>query len=185
MNPLKSTLGQAATVAVLAFLLFRFGIRPPIPSSLLYMFMGITLVAILIYMSSDEALWREFLRPIKATLVDRDKRVLRSALMIAFPILIGLMTLSRVSPSVQPPAELRTVHPAPPTSIQFQGKTVSIGGLENPLRHDEANLDRNIREGADVYFSNCFFCHGDALSGKGHLADGLNPRPADLPIQAP
>ena len=79
-----------------------------------------------------------------------------------------------------PSAELRVIHPAPPSSIQFKDRTIQIGGLVNPLREDGGSLKSHLKEGAAVYFRNCFFCHGDALDGKGHFAAAFNLPPADF-----
>jgi len=47
------------------------------------------LAAVFIYVSSDTDSWRSFLAPIRSTLVDPDRRVLRGALMIVIPLLVG------------------------------------------------------------------------------------------------
>ena len=93
---------------------------------------------------------------------------------LGFPLFVGFFTFQAFTPRMSPPAELRTIHPAPPDEFV---------GLDNPLREDEENLDARLREGAEIYFKNCFFCHGDALDGQGHFAEGFNPRPADFTDQ--
>ncbi|MGH7372512.1 MAG: c-type cytochrome, partial [Candidatus Methylomirabilales bacterium] len=75
---------------------------------------------------------------------------------------------------------LRAVHPAPPASISFRGKTIDIQGLENPLRKDAANFNKYVAEGAVIYAKNCLFCHGDNLDGAGHFAHAFNPPPANF-----
>ena len=72
------------------------------------------------------------------------------------------------------------MHPAPPASIQFRGKEITIQGFDNPLRKDQANLRKNIAAGGETYIRNCMYCHGDNLDGKGHFARGLNPPPANF-----
>ena len=37
-----------------------------------------------------------------------------------------------------------------------------------------------VRAGSEVYFRNCFYCHGDLLGGMGHFAGGLSPLPTDF-----
>lgn len=61
-----------------------------------------------------------------------------------------------------------------------RGKAVALENLKNPLRQDQANLAKNIREGGEVYFKKCFFCHGDHLDGKGIFGDRFFPPPADF-----
>lgn len=57
---------------------------------------------------------------------------------------------------------------------------MKIEGIENPFRNDKENLEKYVKEGAEVYYRNCFFCHGDKLDGTGHYAAGFNPTPADF-----
>jgi mono/diheme cytochrome c family protein len=180
MNPLRSRLGQAVLVVVIAFGVFRFGIRPPVPRSVLALYMGIVLVATLVYISSNSDAWRDFLRPIRDTLVRPERRPLRLVLLVTIPLLLGYYAYTQAAAKPQAPAELRAVHPAPPASIQFRGKEITIQGFDNPLRKDPASLRKNIAAGGDIYIKNCVFCHGDNLDGHGPFAKGFNPPPADF-----
>ena len=90
----------------------------------------------------------------------------RILVLVLFPFLVGWQTYSRLVPSDQPPAESRTIHPAPP------GEFV---GLSNPV----PKTQENITQGQGRYFSLCFPCHG-AFDGKGPAAVGFNPPPADF-----
>jgi mono/diheme cytochrome c family protein len=176
----KSKLLQAVIITVILFLIIKFGIRPPIPGSLVTLYMAIICFTMFIFVSSDEDSWRNFTAPILATLADDDKAKVRLIVFIIFPILVGFGTFTRLKPSIEAPAELRVIHPAPPSSIQFKDRTIQIGGLVNPLREDGGSLKSHLKEGAAVYFRNCFFCHGDALDGKGHFAAAFNLPPADF-----
>src|SRR5918996_2970213 len=89
MSFLRSRLLQAALILVVSFGIFRFGIRPPAPFSVLSLYMAIVLLAVLVYVSSDADSWRAFLRPLRATLVDPDKRILRLVLMVVIPLSLG------------------------------------------------------------------------------------------------
>src|SRR5262245_64328484 len=89
MNLLRSRFVQAVLVLVIAFLIFRFGIRPPAPWSVLTLYMAIVLLAVLVYVSSDSDSWRNFMRPIRTTLVAPDKRLTRLALLIALQLMLG------------------------------------------------------------------------------------------------
>lgn len=180
MGLLRSKFFQVILVLLVSFVTFRFGIRPPVPRSVLTLYMAIVLVAVLVYASSDSDSWRAFLEPIRSTLVDDSKRPLRVALMILFPILVGYYAYTQASQRIEAPPELRAVHPAPPGSISFRGKTIDIGGLENPLRKDTANFQKYVREGGEIYSKDCLYCHGDHLDGKGHFAQGFNPPPANF-----
>jgi mono/diheme cytochrome c family protein len=180
MNPFRSRFFQAAAVVVLAFCVLRFGIQPPVPWSVIKIYMFVVVAAVLIYVSSDSDSWRSFLAPIRSTLVDPDRGVLRGALMIVVPLLLGYYAYSQAAARPEAPPELRAVHPAPPASIQFRGKELSIQGLDNPLRTDEALLPKNLAAGAETYIRNCVYCHGDNLDGHGRFAPALNPPPANF-----
>ncbi len=180
---------QGATVLVVSWLVLEYGIgyllplvgiaSAPVPSSVILEYMLIVIVGILLYMSADEERWRLFREPIQATMVARNRRVLRGLLMVAFPVLIAWLAYERVRPSYAAPASLRSIHPAPPNQITFRGETIELTGLENPLRH-EGNLEEHIATGQRVYVKNCVPCHGDLLDGRGHFANVFNPVPADF-----
>ncbi len=180
MNLLRSRFAQAVLVLVLAFVILRFGIRPPAPWSVLTLYMSIVLLAVLVFVSSDSDSWRDFMRPIRSTLVAPDKRLTRLGFLIVLPLLFGYYAYTQAAAKPQAPPELRAVHPAPPGSIQFRGKEVQITGLDNPLRKDQASFKKNVAAGEEIYIRNCVYCHGDNLDGKGHFAYGFNPPPANF-----
>ncbi len=180
MNPLRSKFVQAVLILVLTFLFFKFGIRPPAPRSVLSLYMTVVLIAVLVYVSSNSDSWRNFLAPLRSTLVEERKRPLRLALMVLLPLFFGYYAYTQAAATLEAPAELRAVHPAPPASITFRGKTVDVQGLENPLRKDTANFKKYVAEGAAIYIKNCLYCHGDNLDGNGHFARAFNPPPANF-----
>jgi mono/diheme cytochrome c family protein len=183
---LRHPFWQAVVLIVLAFLLFRFGIAllpplfgmasAPVPQSVVLQYMLIALVGILIHASSDDERWRQFRQPIHATLVDRDKRWIRAALLVVIPLLVGFATYAQARPRVDAPVQLRSIHPAPPGQITFRGKTIQLAGLENPLR-SRGSLEEHYQAGKRVYYQNCIACHGDRLDGQGHFAHGFSPTP--------
>lgn len=189
MRYLRHPLGQAAAVLLVAYVIFEIGIAyipplfgitsAPIPSSVLLQYMLTALVGVLLWVSADEARWREFKRPIHDVLVEDDRRVLRGALLVIIPLLVGVMTFLQVRPTIAAPPGLRSVHPAPPTSIAFRGSTLRLDGLENPLRTRGSMAD-HYQTGRTIYYRNCLPCHGDALAADGHFAHGYNPAPIDL-----
>src|SRR5262245_63641693 len=138
--------------------------------------MGIVLLAVLVFASSDSDSWRDFMRPIRATLTDPRLRPLRVGLTVVIPLLLGYYAYTQAAAKPQAPPELRAVHPAPPASIQFRGKEFNIAGAENPLRKDTARFKEHVAKGGEIYIRNCVYCHGDNLDGKGHFAPGFNPR---------
>src|SRR5215470_14738819 len=151
MNFLRSRFVQAVLILVLAFVILRFGIRPPAPWSVLTLYMAIIFMAVMVFVSSDRDSWRNFITPIWTTMVRPERRVLRTALVIAIPLLIGYYAYTQAAAKAQAPPELRAVHPAPPASIQFRGKEITIQGFDNPLRKDQVNLRKHIAVGGAIY----------------------------------
>jgi len=180
MGLFRSKLFQVALVLVGTFFVFRFGIRPPAPWSVITLYMGVVLLALLVYVSSDGDSWRAFVAPLRTLLVDDSLIPIRVAAMIVLPLGLGYYAYSQAAAAVEAPPELRAVHPAPPASVSFRGKTIDVQGLENPLRKDAANFKKHVAEGAVIYVKNCMYCHGDNLDGAGHFAHAFNPPPANF-----
>jgi mono/diheme cytochrome c family protein len=180
---------QALLIVVAAYLLFAFGVpylppligihSAPVPRSVQLQYMGIILVGVLLHVSSDEIRWRRFREPIHAALVDPDRRWVRGTLLVLLPVLFGAVVYAQTRPRVDAPIQLRSIHPAPPSSITFKGKTITLAGLDNPLR-TRGNMAEHLRTGKRVYYQNCVACHGDRLDGQGHFAHGFSPTPASF-----
>ena len=128
MRLLRSRFLQAVLILVLAFVILRFGIRPPAPWSVLTLYLAIIFMAVMVFVSSDRDSWRSFIGPIWTTLVRPERRPLRIALVIVIPLLVGYYAYTQAAAKPQAPPELRAVHPAPPASIQFRGKEFNISG---------------------------------------------------------
>ncbi|MBF0343367.1 MAG: cytochrome c [Nitrospirae bacterium] len=151
---------------------------PPFPGQVITMYMAMSIFSFLIYFSIQEETFQAFLEPMRAVLGDEDKKILRVLIVfIALPLLTGFITYTKVVPVYEPPVSARIVHPEPPSQMEFRGKTINVIGLENPLRKDTANFAKNVEDGKKIYYQNCFYCHGDDLDGKGHLAQAYNPLP--------
>lgn len=169
-------LAKCATLWVAAYLFFKFVITPPLPQSLILMYMILTTVGVMVYITLYEDLMRDFFSPIAGFLKGGQeekavRRYGRWGVLLFIPLWVGGGVYARVIPSDQPPLEQRVVHPAPPPEIT---------GFYNPLREEKENYERNVKDGAAVFYSNCVFCHGDKLDGKGHFAHGFNPLPANF-----
>ena len=186
---LRHPFWQALLLIAAAWLLFAFGINylprliglrsAPVPHSVQLEYMFIVVVGVLLHVSSDETRWRAFRRPLHAALVDRDKRWVRAALLVALPLLLGFTMYSQTKPTVDAPIQLRSIHPAPPSQITFKGKSMVLAGLENPLR-TRGDMAEHVRTGKRIYYQNCLPCHGDRLDGQGHFAHGFSPAPASF-----
>ncbi len=198
---------QAPLIWITAYIVLREFLQPPIPFSLLAIYMGIVTLSIFLYISLDETSWEEFRRPISAMfLADRGPyKMGRYVTFMALPALIGFQTYDNLMPKFEEPIELRTVHPAPPASINLHGKVVTLQTAESPYRvgddgkylkvgdegkyhgqnpfaPDAPKFLQNVRAGGEVFFgtAGCFLCHGDNLDGKGMFSYAFNPIPANF-----
>lgn len=155
-----------------------------IPSSLLNMYMFFVIAGVFMTFTFTEESTRELVNPIKALVEDPSKKKIRNIVFVIVPLLAGVYTYNKMSPSFEAPVELRTIHPAPPSSAKIYGKRYDLMTLENPLRKLEKDQPEKFREhvqaGARIYMQNCQYCHGDKLDGKGPYASGLNPLPLNF-----
>ncbi|MFQ5783383.1 MAG: c-type cytochrome [Alphaproteobacteria bacterium] len=155
-----------------------------IPSSLLVMYMFFIAAGVFMTFTYEEERTRELVAPIKALVEDPSQRLLRNAVFAVLPVVAGALTYLWMQPSFEAPVELRSIHPAPPTTAEIFGKRVNLLKLENPYRKlEKAEPERFaelVAEGAKIYVRNCQYCHGDKLDGKGPFAVGLNPTPLNF-----
>jgi hypothetical protein len=187
-DKLRHPFWQTVLIIVLAWLLFEYGIAflPPLlgmrsaptPSSVVLQFMAVVIVGMLLYVSSDEKRWTVFKQPIHSVMVDNDKRILRTILLIAIPLLAGFVAFDRVRPTVEAPPPLRSIHPAPPNEITFRGKRMVLAEMKNPLR--TGDIKPHYERGKELYYKNCLPCHGDGLDGRGHYAHAFSPAPLNF-----
>jgi mono/diheme cytochrome c family protein len=177
----KATLVWAVLVWGVVWGLLRM-VQPPIPGSVMTLYMTIAGVAILVWLMADEARFRTAQAPLVALLTEPRLAVPRLVVLAAVPIVVGWATFEKVRPTFDPPFEGRTIHPEPPSTFKFQGRDFDVLKTQNPLRAPEAaaQFDENLAQGRRVYFQNCMFCHGDHLSGDGHFAEAFNPLPANF-----
>jgi len=181
---LKHPFWQAMLILVIAYLVIAFGIpllpgSALVPKSVVLQYMATVLAGVLIWVSDSEDRWKRFKEPIHDVLTKDDLKTVRTSLLVAAPLLIGILVFRQAQAKVSAPPNLRSIHPAPPTSITFRGKQMTLAGLENPLRK-EGDLAQHLADGKVVYYRNCMPCHGDFLDGLGHYAHGFNPIPLNF-----
>lgn len=166
------------------YAVLRFGFATPIPSSVVQLYMGITLLALAAYVSSSAARRGEFLAPLVALVNEPRLRPLLAATLVLLPALAAGNVFLGSRETLEAPAFGRTVHPAPPDTIPFGDKTIDLAKGQNPLRELETKEPEKYRahveNGRRIYYQNCHFCHGDALAGDGMYAHGLNPIPTNF-----
>ena len=186
---LNTPFRQATALLVFAYLLIEIGIpfipplvgfpSAPVPNTVVLEYLVIAVVGILLWVSDNEERWSEFKQPIHDVLVRPDRRVARGALFVIVPALVAGQTFLSARPDMSAPPSFRAIHPAPPSSITFQGEQMVLDGLENPLR-STGSLEEHYEEGKRVYYQNCLACHGDGLQGRGHYAQIFNPAPLNF-----
>lgn len=169
----------AGCVAIL-----RFGFATPIPASVFKIYMLIAFGAMALYVSSDAERLESFRRPLAAFLTERRFTVPLALLALAIPALVGWSIYRNLTRPPTPPNFGRTVHPAPPEEIHVHDVDYDLILLDNPYRRlegsDPAAFAEHLARGREVYYSNCFYCHGDLMRGEGMFAHGLNPIPTNF-----
>jgi hypothetical protein len=165
---LKGTILLLGIYLVLKFVLPL--VTAPLPASLVGLYLALTLAGIMIFGTISGQSLEAFFGPIYKFLAGENLGALqgaRFAVLVLFPLLVGWQTYITTAPSDQPPAENRTIHPAPP------GEFV---GLSNPV----PNTPENVMTGKGLYAAFCSPCHGGSFDGKGIAARGFNPPPANF-----
>ncbi len=184
---------MAVLILIAVFLFFKYAVPPLIPLSLLIQYMIISVIGVLLFFSFDEDIWSRFKAPIAAVTQKDGTWPIRWFFLFAIPGLIGYTSFIMLKPNFDSPVELRQVHPAPPSKLKVFNKSYDLSKLENPIREDiVAKMKAGDKEqgweiynsavtaGRDIYYKNCFFCHGDLMYGEGVFADGFNPRPINF-----
>jgi DMSO reductase family type II enzyme heme b subunit len=184
MSLLKHPLLWSAIVLGGLYTVFAYVLNPPIPQALLIWYMSICSVAVLLVVTFDNKTAARFFGPLLALFGAPGMIALRLVAFVGVVAGVGYMTFNAVKPKIVSPVELRTVHPAPPSSLKAYGKTYDLLKLQNPYReqYDEASDEYKevVAEGAELYYKNCVFCHGDLLDGTGHFAETFTPRPINF-----
>ena len=142
----------------------------PLPASLIMLYLMLTFSGIMIFMTLSGTSMDSFLGPIFRFISgdgqDGTMKMARVAVLALFPLLVGWQTYTSTAPSTAPPAENRTVHPAPPGEFAV---------MSNPV----PNTPENVMQGKGLYAAYCSPCHG-LFDGKGPASRGFNPPPANF-----
>jgi mono/diheme cytochrome c family protein len=171
---------SAALVLLGLYAGLRFGISPPIPVSVLVIYMTLATIGVVVFLAANQERWLGFLSPIVAVFAGRAPRSVQVLIFVALPLVTALAAWRVAAPSLDAPFEPRVVHPEPPVSVVAFGRNLAMAGLQNPLRAPGQDLARHTATGKTIYYRNCFFCHGDALAGDGHFAQTFRPIPANF-----
>lgn len=185
---MKDKFTHPLTVSVLVvvglYVFFAHIIFPPIPSSLLIRYMLFVIIGVLLVATFNDKSAKRLFEPIQNVLGNPKYTTLKYVSLIGVMAISAMVTYNQVKPDLSSPVELRTVHPAPPSSLRVYGKTFNLLKLENPLRKQAAKGTDEfvalVKNGGDLYYKNCIYCHGDLLDGQGHFGYGFDPRPANF-----
>lgn len=162
----------------------RFGVEPPMPASIVGMFMGIVTIGLIAYASSDAERLADTKGPVIRFLVEKKFTIPLVIVVLALPTLVGLKVYRDSVRTVNAPVFGRTIHPAPPSSMTFKGKQIDLISGQNPYRElettDPESFRQHVANGSRVYYQNCVFCHGDNMHGDGIFAHSLDPIPANF-----
>ena len=169
------------------YVLLRFGFTAPIPSSVIFLYMGIITIAILAYVSSSDDRREEVSGPLIRFMTEKRYTPLLAATVIGIPALAAANVYVQTSAPLEPPFFARTVHPASPSEITVHDKKIDLDGSENPFLHlqtsDPPAFRQHVENGRKVYYRNCVFCHGDNLTGNGMFVHALDPIPTNFADQ--
>ncbi len=164
---------KPALLMVGLYIFLKFGMplfTAPLPASLIMLYLMLTFSGIMIFMTLSGTSMESFLGPIFRFISGDGQtgsmKTARLAVLALFPLLVGWQTYTSTAPSTVPPAENRTIHPAPPGEFT---------GLSNPVPY----TPDNIMQGKGLYAARCSPCHG-LFDGKGPAARGFNPPPANF-----
>lgn len=128
---------QVIGIWLLAFALFKWVVSPPIPASLLAIYMGLITVVLFVWISATDRTWAEYKRYVLDILTGTSlhHRLLRTTLMVALPMMAGVMTYQAIAPATfTEPVDAPRIHPAPPRTITVQGQVIDLQTARNPFR---------------------------------------------------
>jgi hypothetical protein len=109
------------------FVAIRWGFSVPIPSSVIFIYMGIATLAVLAYVTSSADRRREVTEPIVRLIVEPSKRLALLGVVLLLPTLAAAAVYFRMSQPIEAPFFARTVHPAsPPRSPSTTRRSSSI-----------------------------------------------------------
>ena len=167
---------------VALYIAFGYGIEPPLPTSIVGMFMAIVTLALVAYVSAEQARLASAREKVVTFVTDRRYLVPLVIVVVALPLLAAWTAYRGATETPSAPLSPRTIHPVPPTTINFAGRTMDLVAEDNPYRalqaSDEAAYAAHVENGWRVYYENCFYCHGDDMRGEGHFFYGFDPLPA-------
>jgi len=186
---------QIVLIWLTSYSVLKFLLVPPIPANLMYNYMGVITLVIFLFISSSEASWNSLKDSVLVIIradTFRDKMT-RAVIFTAIPLLTLINIYQAMLPEIYEPIEYKQYSHLTPESITVHGQIFSRSS-RNPFRVDDSGTYsesiqdiysktdsttadpwnpnapvflRYVREGGEIYFQNCHFCHGSDLRGSG------------------
>jgi mono/diheme cytochrome c family protein len=167
-----------------AFIFFKFALVPALPSTAVFLYMTVTALTLLAYVSFDSERWESVKSSVTGFFTEEKYSLASKITLVALPLLVGLYVYINEVNRTQAPSYPRVVNPKAPQAIVFKEKTIKLLELKNPFRKleqsDSAGYSGHLSNGKRVYYENCVFCHGPELRGKGHFSHGFSPAPTSF-----
>jgi mono/diheme cytochrome c family protein len=169
----------------------------PMPGFAFLIYFGLAAIGVAIYVTTSETLLRDFSEPIARFLTpggSSSRRAVRSAALIALPLVGAGLTFSTLAPSSEPPTESRLQHPTIPRSFENLASAARHPSDDEVRAFQRANdrtgsslaearaemVKANLEEGRVLYMLNCRPCHGTKADGAGPMARGFRLKPANF-----
>jgi mono/diheme cytochrome c family protein len=166
------------------YLFFRYGFTPPVPLSVVKLYMGIVGLSLFAYVTSSRERRQATVEPLVRLVVEPRHRWALGLVLVGLPALAAVGVYHNVHVPLQAPSFARTIHPAPPDTITVHDRTINLVTADNPLREletrDPEEFRRRLENGRQTYYKNCHYCHGDNMGGNGMVGHGLNPIPTNF-----
>ena len=160
----------------------RYGFTVPVPVSVVKIYMGIITGSLIAYVLADRERIDEVVKPVVAFVTEPRYRIALVLTVLLIPALVVAQIYANMPATPRAPFFARAVHPAPPDAITVHGTEHALGTADNPYRHLEGTpeFEERVANGRQVYYQNCFYCHGDLMAGAGMFAHALNPIPSNF-----
>lgn len=133
---------QATALLGAAMLYLKYRVSPPLPFSILAMYMTIIASGIFVWVSATPHYWKNFCGLI-LQVIDANTpttRTIRASALVLLPLLVAVLGFNSLKPdAIEAPVQLRMYHPAPPPVIlvyppeRFVGKHLTESEMTRDL----------------------------------------------------